>query len=315
MRKQGIFFTIFIFFFLTSCGPDEPASDDNTEAPSQASEDSVDKSAMPEIISSCKPAAKVLDGNSLLVRERGLAVFIAADSSTYDSNLGDSHRLLITMDMVKCEEIDRQLLPMNISADFPYRLADISYHRLRKLIAIKGLKTVLCYDLMKKTILGPVYPQYKNEREYADAQTGNIQRLEIWEDYIMGYATDLGAFAFLMEDDNIIRPYLPVIEYSGDGLAEGALFLIPTTDDKVQAIIPGMEDQPPYGFSIETLFEQPIELKGTPQKILSTYVILGKTSAGDQVLVDLKRKKRVDLPESLKRGTVEQIEKWIKENR
>lgn len=262
----------------------------------------------------CKPDAEVLSGNSLFIRERGEAVFIGADSTTYDTGLGKSHRLFIVMDMEKCEEVDRKVLPVNESPDFPYQLADISYHRARDVIAIKGLKTVLCYDMKAGEVFGPVAPSYKNEREYADAQSGNIERLEIWEDFILGYATDMGAFVFVIEPNNSLTPYLPAVEVPGSGLAYESLFLIPTTEGKMQAIIPSMEDQPPYGFSVEALFEQPIALQGEPQAIPPRYGLLGRTPAGEQVVVDLQKKKRTELPANLKQASVEKIKQWLAEN-
>jgi hypothetical protein len=298
-----LFFLMFAGAF--SCGPD-------TSAPGEATGQDTDSLATRQITpmdETCKPDAEILAGNSLLIRERGDAVFIVADSTSYDEEFGPSHRSLILMDMEKCEELDRKLLPVNISPDFPYQLADISYHRVRDVIAIKGLKTVLCYDLRSKEVFGPVEPSYKSEREYADAQSGNIERLEVWEDYLIGYATDMGSFAFVITGNNTLRPFLPAVEYSSNGLAYQSLFLIPTADAKVQAIVPGIEDG---GFSIEILFEQPLELEGQPQAIPPRFGWLGRTPSGANIVVDVLQKKRVELPEDLEDAAMEEIEDWLK---
>jgi hypothetical protein len=303
----------FSFFFLMlvgllSCGPD--ASAPGGETAQGGDVDSLTSRQATSLDESCKPDAAILDGNSLLIRERGEAVFIVADSLSYDEDFGPSHRSLVLIDLEKCEEVDRKLLPVNVSPDFPYQLADISYHRMRDVIAIKGLKTVLCYDLQSKEVVGPVEPSYKEERAYADAQSGNIERLEVWEDYLIGYATDMGAFAFVITADNTLSPYLPAIEYPGEGLAYQSLFLMPTADGKVQAIIPSVGDD---GFSIAPLFGQPLELEGEPKAILPRFGWLGRTPAGEQVVVDVLQKERVELPEDLKNAAMEEIEAWLKE--
>ncbi len=310
--RSGFFLIILSLFF--SCGSETSTTNNDTDGDLMVETDTASRNITTAFNEDCKPKAKVLEGNSLLIRESGAAVFIGADSTTFDEGMGESHRLLIVMDMERCKEKDREILPVNVSPDFPYRLADISYHRMRDVIAVKGLKTVLCYDMKKQQVFGPVFPAFKNERELADAQSGNIERLEIWEDYIIGYATDLGAFVFVIEEDNSLTPFLPAVEFPGRGLSYSSLFLIPTADGRMQAIIPSMEDQPPYGFSIEALFEQALELEGEAQAIPPRFGLLGRMPAGEQVVVDVWEKKQIALPDNIKKATVEEVRKWLEEN-
>lgn len=306
LRLPLLLMTLLVFI---SCSQEGPSSTTGQTEQESDTSDINSRTAESSLDLACEPDAEVLEENRLLIRELGLGVFIAADSTTYDEGLGQSHRLLIAMDLSNCEEVDRRLLPVNVSPDFPYYLADISYHRTRGVVAVKGLKTVLCYDLKSKTVFGPVGPEYKSKRELADAQSGNIQRLEIWEEYIIGYATDLGPFSFTIEADNSLKPYLPAVEFPDFG----ALFLVPTTDDRVQAIIPSMEDQPPYGFAIETLFEQPMELEGEPLALPPYYALLGQTANGKHVVVNIRNKKRMELPDNLNQASVDQVKNWLEE--
>jgi len=287
MRKPSFLFFLLFFLFPMAC------TSPNGENDAVEEEKAIDSSSVTDIRVSelrldCEPDARVLEGNRLIIRELGLGVFIGADSTTYDPDYGESHRLLMAIDLTDCSEADRHVLPVNETPDIAYTMADVNYHRVRQVIAIKGRKTIMAYDVKNKKILGPTEPSFLKERQYADAQSGNIERLEVWEDYLVGYATDLGAFVFRLTETPALVPKMPLVEIEGNGLAYRSLFLIPLANEKYQAIIPSMADQPPYGFSIETVFEEPLafevasdpELRGNVAKI-------GRTESGEEVVVDL----------------------------
>ncbi len=307
MRKPILFFILPLIFLPFACNPTPPEGN-GKEEPEEKSSAADSVTTAPDI--DCRPGGELLEGNRLLIRDRGLGAYIVADSTTYDENLGASHRLLVIMALDSCREVDRKLLPINLSPDVPYLLADVSYHRARQVIAIKGLKTIWGYDLRNRQLLGPKEPDFLNERTYADAQSGNILRLEVWEDYLLGYAADLGAFAFTLNEARQLQPYLPVAEFPLDGLAYRSVFLMPATTGRLQAIIP-MMDLTAGDFRVKTLFEQPMELRERPQALAQPFVFLGKASEGEAIIVDLQKAERIELPAEMRSADLDRIERWL----
>ncbi len=308
MNKSILFGLLLLSLFFNACDTNqqpERSTDELLESDDTQAETS-------EILIDCKPDFEILEGNRLLIRDMGLAVFIGADSSTYDENFGEGHRVLITMSIKDtCEIIDRQILPVNDSPDIPYFFADISYHRTHQVIALKSLKKVLTYNLKTKKISDSVEPVFMNEREYADAQSGNIQRLEVWEDHLIGYAMDLGVFVFSIDQDGRLKSVLPLVEYQMEESIYSPLFLIQSENAQMQAIIPGVPNLPPYSYSIEPIFENPIAFRPDPQFIKGHYLVLGKKADGTQLLVDFEKRKRVELPDNISKGAIEDIEAWL----
>lgn len=242
------------------------------------------------------PDMQVLEDNSIWNPENAIMLFIGSDAESADPELGESHRVLLVMDQ-NCKQIDRQLLPVDVSPDFPYYFANINYNNTSQIIAIQGPQAVYCYNLASKTLLPRLEPQFLTERDAVDAQSGQIQRLELWEDYLIGFAQDYGAFAFDLSNTNAPKPILPIAEVS---LKEGgfnSLFTVNTGNQK-QVLVPTF-DYDSNQFSINPIFENPLTLERSFSQTgkQNQLVILREEGTDQAIAVDLFQQKKVPLPQ------------------
>ncbi len=265
--------------------------------------------------SPCVPDAKILEGNKEWLRSSNLIISILADSTTYDEELGDSHRVLSLFDTRSCKEISRELLPVNISPDYAYQLADISFHRSYQMIAIKGMEEIYCYDVAERQLSQPFRPRYLTEKFREDAQSGTIQWLEVWEDYMLGYASDFGPFAFKISEERRIEPLLPLVEY---GTVEGytGLFICGVGKGLSQVLLP-IYDRDERELELRTVFDQPRAVNLTKSKVnlADGYFLLGEDqSSGAPLIVDLQKARLLELPKNLNTKDERAVNEWLNKN-
>ncbi len=171
---------------------------------------------------------------------------------------------------------------------YDYQLAQITYNLSSKLIGIKGKLAVYCVDLEENAMLPPLLPEFSGERMALDAQSGQIVRLEVWENFLIGYARDYGAFVFDMQDHRRPRAVLPYAEYAAGDARFASLFLLPSEPGTYQALVPVY--RPASGhFDINPVFEEPEELVGpseNPSMMRSRRVALQKRD-GSTMELDL----------------------------
>lgn len=265
----------------------------------------------------CTIAGKALEGNQFWIRESDILIAIAADSTTQDPELGDSHRLLLVYDTKQCSLLSRQVLPVNSSPDFPYYLSEITYNKESQLVGIRGVEHFYCYDVAGRKLLPQLKPVFKTERSASDASSGMIQRLEVWEDYMVGYAQEYGTFVVEMKNKTTPKPILPYAEYElPEGGGYASLFLLPSTGEDVQAIVPqfSLSDNT---FLINPLFPQPKKIERTTIKGATNnrFLILREASAGrSPIAVDLVQAKSIDLPSDIAGKPTQEILNWVKAN-
>ncbi len=263
----------------------------------------------------CKIEGEVLEDNELWLKDQGKLVCIMADSSTYDANLGMSHRILEVFNTYTCKLEVKLTLPINTSPDFPYFLADINYNNNSKIVAIKAAKTVYCFDLTTKKMLPLLTPAFKTNRVVADPSSGTIIRLELWEDYLVGYAQDKGAFVFDLNGDKTPQPILPFAEFQLGETNFNSLFLLPSESDKYQAILPSFDWEEEV-FSINPIFKVPLEIQTTVQKsaLDNPYIVLREKENNKALLVDMRAMKNKVIPEAFSTKTTKEILTWAKAN-
>jgi len=263
----------------------------------------------------CKIIGEVLEDNELWLKDQGKLVCIMADSSTYDPVLGMSHRIIEVFNTYTCELELKLTLPVNISADFPYFLADINYNNNSKIVAIKAAKTIYCLDLTTKTMLPILEPAFNTKREEADPSSGTIIRLELWEDFLVGYAQDKGAFVFDIGSTPTPKPILPFTEYRVGTDQFNSLFLLPSETNKYQAILPNF-DWDEEVFSINPIFNAPISINKDIQKsaLDNQFIVLREESQNKALLVDMKAMKNKALPAAFLEKTTKEILTWAKAN-
>ncbi len=262
----------------------------------------------------CEIAGEVLEDNTFWARREGILLAIVADSTTYDEDYGESHRVLLVYDTDNCQVVDRQELPVNQSPDFPYYLAPIVYNKLNKFVGISGFDQLYVYDTQNRRLLPPARPDFRTERELEDAQSGMIQWLEVWEDYIIGWAEDKGTFVFELSENGAPKAVLPYAEYQKEMTEFESLFLLPSEGDSVQLLIPHY-DYSQNSFAINPLLDEPKPIAQAVPKSASNdrYVILRGTDGSDQVYaIDLVDRKRMELPSNVAGQSNAQILEFLR---
>lgn len=261
----------------------------------------------------CPVSGSVLEDNTYYSAQQELLIAIAADSTTRDPKLGESHRKLLVYHANTCELISQQTLPVDRSADFYYHLAAINYNNAAQQLAICGATQFYLYDLKARSLSGPFQPQFATERYGVDAQSGNIQQLEMWESYLIGYAQDYGAFVFKLNGKNKPAPVFPAAEYQNEIAAYSQAFLLPS-DQGTQVLMPSY-DRRDRVFQINPAFSKPIALKKevtlTAQD--NRFLLLREDSKNEQaIVIDLKNRKKAELPSDIQRKSNEDVIDWMK---
>ena len=303
-----------------ACGTDAPSDQgqDTTNTDSTTANTSADEytDASPAVRSShdCSVEGQVLEGNQLWLREKEILVAITADSATYDENYGDSHRIFKVYNTLTCEETDRQVLPINESPDFPYYIAEINYNNASQLVAIKGFKSVYCYDVEGQKLLPELKPEFKAERYSSDASSGMIARVEVWEKYLVGYAAEFGSFVFDLSNTQAPKAVLPFAEYEIPEEGFATLFLLESGDKGVQAIMPSYdinEDE----FSANPLFAKPQKVNtNVPANARNNrYLVLREENESrTPIALDLQKHEQVTLPANIASQKTQDILKWMR---
>jgi len=267
----------------------------------------------------CEITGSVLDGNTFWAKPENLLVVIAAEKETEDPEMGESHRVLEIYDGNTCEVVLRKTLPVNVSPDFPYYLSEITYNNLSKVVAVRGVDKIYIVDLANKVVSTGVRPAFLNERFSEDAQSGMIQRLEIWEDYLVGYAEGEGAFVFDLKNAMEPKPVLPTAEYEiSEGTDYNSMFLLASGSDEMarQAILP--TNDPDSGeFEINPLFEKPLVVNPqlNPSFRDNRFIVLHERKGGDKkaIGIDMKKGILLDLPLDLANKKDTEIIAWMKQ--
>ena len=267
----------------------------------------------------CSLVGNILPENQLWLEESDILFIIKADSTTYDEELEtDSHRVLEVYNTENCERIKRDILPINESPDFPYYLAKITYNHGSKLVAIRGFRTIHIYDLAENKLIPTIEPDFSDDVFAVDAQSGRILRLELWENYVIGFAQDFGAFAMNLENIDNPKAILPFAQWKDEQERPHSLFLLPSESGGQQAIVPSY-DAGKATFSVNPIFDQPQEINTTQAagtKGSQFVVFRGKNgSNGQGIAINLKANQLVELPQNIAQGKNDAILNWLKANK
>lgn len=315
--------TFSLAFLLLSCGGEVSTSSNTTAETSVETDTTVSNRSVPSSADentvvranhNCEVAGEVLDGNQLWIRDKEVLATIVADSATLDPDMGESHRILEIYDTKTCQKIDRHILPVNFSPDYPYYLAQMNYNNAHQIVGVRGLSAVFVYDVENKKLLPELTPEYKAERFGEDAQSGMIQRLEVWEKYLIGYAQDYGAFVFDISDSNDPKAMMPFAEVRKSDESYASLFLLPSADGGVQLIVPSY-DATEGEFSINPLLDSPSQMNtNVPASARNNrFLVLRESNdARTPVAIDLLEHKRVDLPADIAAKNTQEILAWMR---
>jgi hypothetical protein len=267
----------------------------------------------------CPVTDLVLEGNLLWASHENLLVVIAASQETEDPDFGESHRLLEVYDGTNCQKIFREILPVNISPDFPYYLSKITYNKVSRIVAIQGFNQIYLFHLGQRKLMGPFEPKFLNERYAEDAQTGMIDRLEVWENYLIGHANGMGAFVFDLRTPERPAPVLPLAEYEVEpGMIYNSLFLLNPADenDGTQAILPTYAAENEE-FKINPLFGKPLKIEQhiNPKFRDNRYLVLKEytgTNESRPIAIDMGKMTMLELPPAIASKKATDIIAWMK---
>lgn len=319
MRLLRSLFILSAFSLLIACGGETSTStgSETTDPAGQSQSDTATNNRSVDLPAShnCEISNEVLEGNQIWIRNLGILVAVTADSTTFDEDFGDSHRVLEVYNTESCEQIDRKVLPVNVSPDFPYFLAEITYNNDSELVGIRGANSIYVYNVSERELLPELKPQYLSERLSEDAQSGNILRLEVWEHFLIGFAEDEGTFAFDLANENSPQAVLPIAEFPTNENEFHPLFAFAADDGKVQLALPTYEQETDQ-FSINSLFSNPQDINTTIAGGArnNRFIVLRNRPENNAVAIDMQEKALIDLPANVSSQGVQQVLQWVRSN-
>ncbi|MEL6925720.1 MAG: hypothetical protein AAFO94_16870, partial [Bacteroidota bacterium] len=245
----------------------------------------------------CQPQGEAMEENQLWLRAARTLVTIEADSTTADPSFGESHRIVRAYNTADCSMVFSKTLPVNESPDYAYYLATINYNRNSRLVAIQGKNQIYCYDVEQRKLLPKLVPTFKSG-SMADASSGTITNLELYENYLLGYAVDLGFFAFDLRQKNNVQALPASASYDSE-VGESALFFIESNQGDYQGLICHYDAD--AAFTIATLLSKPrkINTQISDNVANNRFIVLGETIEGQNqfIAIDMQIGKRVTLPD------------------
>ena len=217
MRYSINISTVFLATFVFSCGAPSSDTQNNANTSTQNVATTTDQSEDPatsvsdeqteaipdesiQIIElpeshECSISTEVYEGNQHWFRGQNVLVAVTADESTFDEALGASHRLLVAYNTKDCSEIFKEILPVSVSADYPYYLTPIDSIK-GELVGILGADRFFIFDAANNQLSKALNPKFRSNRQMEDAQSGAIIGMETWGRYVIGYVEDGGSFVY-----------------------------------------------------------------------------------------------------------------------
>jgi hypothetical protein len=296
-------------------GDTTTSTDTTTDNENDAPEVVIEQPVKPD----CKIEGSVLATNEFWAKDENLIVTVVAAPETNDPDFGESHRVLEVYDGNTCERVMREVLPVNLSPDYPYYLSDITYNNLSRLIAIRGFDKFYIFNLENRKLTGPIRPKFLNERYVEDAQAGMIKRLEVWEDFLVGYAQSMGSFVFNLKTPNSPEAVLPAAEYEiQEGTEYNSLFLLISSDEEngYQALLPDYNYET-ESFSIGALLEKPSKLEPQIAKNVrdNRFIVIKELLGGTEsrpIGIDMENKRKINIPNDIAQQKTTAIVEWMK---
>jgi len=264
----------------------------------------------------CALRGSILQGNQFWIREQQVLVAIVADSTTYAKDLeAEGHRILEIYDTKDCSQILRQTLPVDQSPDFPYYIAEPTYNNVAQMVAVRGSTSIYVYDIANRRLLPKLTPKFQTKRESIDAQSGMIQHLEMWENFMVGYSQDYGAFVYNISNKQTPEAVLPFGEYKIADGDFGSMFLLASANGGVQGIVPQF-DRNTGEFSVNPILDKPTNMDATVTKSAKNnrYLVL-RDANSNAIGVDLQTHKRIDLPADVVTKPTQEVLTWMRKKK
>lgn len=222
------------------------------------------------------------------------------------TNLGKLVRLVADGDSVNapqklevlliesCKLLFEQRLPNSLSAESTYSLANLEYNSAHHLVGISGNRAIYALQADSLFLVGPLEPTFAHQTMAADAQSGQILHLEVWEDFLVGYSQDFGSFVFDFRQPQRPSGILPFREWELESGHYHSLFLLPSGDNLFQALLP-VFDFESGTIRVESFFPKPVEMnvEDQPQVEEGSPMIELIHSGGEHIEINLASGKAV----------------------
>lgn len=263
----------------------------------------------------CKvKSGTAMEDNELFVPAQQVWMTIVADSITKDMDFGDSYRIFDVYNTANCEQIGREILPVNNSPDFPWYIMPETYDAKNQVVCMPGFEFTYCYDVVDKKMIPRAKPAYLLKRQSLDAQSGMPLGMAVYGNYLFGYAQDMGAFCFDLKDKSKLRPLLPAAEYKNKAKNQYAgLFLLPEGNGKFQAVIPVM-DIDNAKLEVKPLLKNSVSLNPVIAKNVqdNRFQVLKNLDNQKGIAFDLEKQERIEIPDAIASTGIGKILEYIK---
>lgn len=244
------------------------------------------------VLKNCDIKGKVLADNKLFLRQAKQDIYIVANQKS-----ANKHCALEVYDKTNCQQVFQQLLP---PIDFPYTLAKINYNNSKQLVAIKGYDKIFCYDINKKQLSKPLIPKYAHECENMDAQSGLIKHLELWENYLIGYAQDHGTFIFDLNNNDKPKALLPHTEYHIKGSSvHNPMFLLTSKDNEQQILLPKFNKRD-QSFELGVVWDAPKKIGKINTSPDKRYILIENKNQQPISALDMRIQQTQVIPKEMK---------------
>jgi len=177
-----------------------------------------------------------------------------------DTSHGGAFRKLVVLSDKNCSLQDERVLPSDVDQPIDYRLADLKYNSAFHFLGISGNGSIYCYRLDSLSLAGPFEPKFIHPTIGEDAQSGQIVRLELWEEFLVGYSEDYGPFAFDLRHLPQAEPISPFREWQTEQGRYHSLFLFPGNQEGYYQPIVPIYDQQTRTINLEIFFPEPVAI-------------------------------------------------------
>lgn len=296
----------------TGQNPTTTTTTDTTQTSDRSPAEYRDSTAE-KLAHNCTIEGSLLDGNQVWIKKANTLVALVADSTSLDPDLGESHRVLKIYNTENCNLIKTETLPINVSADYPYYLSELNSDDTSPIVGVRGFGKTYLYDINNQAVK-ELEPQFLANRMVDDAQSGMILSLQMWKNYMVGYAADNGVFVVDMTDAQNPKSMEAHAEFTLPDDTYSSLFLLPAEDNKYQALLPKY-DFDNDDFQLNPLFKKNKDMniqisKGAQN---NRYIVLRENDAQKTgIAIDMQERKQLDLPNTVAIGKVKEILEWVK---
>ncbi len=218
-----------------SCGPQKPSPDKK------------------QVQAACLPADSLSDDHYFHSQPTGQVIRILPDSAQ-----NGAFRKLEILEAEDCSLQREHWLPSDADDPTSYRLADLEYNSAYHFLGIAGDGQLFCYRLDSLKLIGPFKPEFSHPTVMEDAQSGQIQRLELWEEFLLGYMEDYGPFAYDLRPFPEPSPILPFREWRTEDGQYHSLFLFPGREEGFYQPLVPIYDQQANTINLEVFFPEPV---------------------------------------------------------